>query len=203
VAAESHQAPWPPPHPIDSFQEPRRQDTNRTQAPLLILGFLLIFSVFSGVTMWTGNASESSLGRDLQSHGAQTAGTVTATQPSNHEFFSYRYMVDGAEYSGNSDPFPSAQKLMADQLHFGQRIPIIYDSKEPTLSCSCDVDQLAGSQFYGTLPFLIATPVLIVLMIALLVRGRRQPKSSEQIGPTVLELAIRAGHPYGAGGGQE
>jgi hypothetical protein len=178
MAAESHQASWPSFRPMDGFQGPRRQGTKRSNLPLLIVGLLLFFAVFSGVIMWTGNASESALGHELQSHGAKAVGTVTATQPSNHEYFSYSYTVDGAEYSGDTNAFPSAQKLEADQLHVGQRIPVIYDSKLPFLSCSCDVGELAGSRFYGTL-LSIAIPLLIALVIVFFVWRQRQPKSRE------------------------
>jgi hypothetical protein len=164
------------PRPMGAFQEPKRPGTNRTNLPLLIVGLLLFFAAFSGVIMWTGNASESSLGRDLQSHGAQTVGTVTATQPSNHEYFSYTFMVKGVEYSGNANSFLSATKLMADQLHVGQRIPVIYDSKAPALSCSCDVDQLAGSQFHDTF-LAIAIPLLIAFVVVLFVRRQHRSKS--------------------------
>jgi hypothetical protein len=175
--AESHKTSWSSLRPINAFRAPRRQGTNRSNVPLLVVGLLLIFAVFSGVIMWTGNASESSLGHDLQSHGAQTVGTVAATQPSNHEYFSYTYVVDGVEYSGNTDSFLSATKLTADQLHVGQRIPVIYDSKTPALSCSCDVDQLAGSRFHDTL-LSIAIPLSIALVIVLVVRRQRRSQNS-------------------------
>jgi hypothetical protein len=144
----------------------------------MVVGFLLIAAVYFGVASWTVNASDSSLGRHLQSHGAHAVGIVTTTDPSNHNYISYNYRVHGAKFSGDTSSFVSADALEADQLRVGQRIPVTYDSEEPALSCSCDVGELAGSRFSGTLPFIVAAPLLLGLMIVLLVRQRRRSKSS-------------------------
>jgi hypothetical protein len=164
--------------PADASQQPRWLRKGPFATPPVVVGLLLITAVVFGVANWTAEASESSLGRHLQSHGAHSVGTVTATEPSNHNYISYSYRVHGVEYSSDTSSFVSADALEADQVHVGQRIPVTYDSEEPSLSCSCDVGELAGSRLSGTLPFLVAAPLLLGLMIVLLVRRNRQSKSS-------------------------
>ncbi len=131
--------------------------------------------VFLGITSLRAGSSESSLGRAPHSHGLPTVGIVTATEPSNHNYFSYRYSVNGTEYSDDDSSFVSAQTVDADQLHVGQQISVIYNSKDPQQPCSCDVNELASSAWVNELiPVLVLIPVILVMVIVLLMRHRRQ-----------------------------
>ncbi len=71
--------------------------------------------------------------------------------------------------------FVSAQTVDADQLHVGQQISVIYNSKDPQQPCSCDVNELASSAWVNELiPVLVLIPVILVMVIVLLMRHRRQ-----------------------------
>jgi hypothetical protein len=138
-------------------------------AMLAVLGF---FSLRHG-------SSESSLGSDLQSHGIRTVGTVTAAEPSNHNYFSYSYMVKGLQYSGDTSSFTSAQTVDASELHVGQHIAVTYDAKDPQQSCSCDVNELASSAWANDLfPLFFAIPVVAALVIVLLVQNRKRQRTA-------------------------
>lgn len=137
---------------------------------LVLLGFFAV----------THGSNESSLGQDLQRHGVRTVGTVTVADQSNHDHFEYSYTVKGQQYSGDSNSFTSAESADASQYQVGQRIPVIYDSEDPTQSCSCDADLLASSSWANDLfPFLIGIPVVTALVIMLLVRNRRRHQAGE------------------------
>ena len=107
-----------------------------------------VFIVHFAVSVGSG---ESALGHDLQSHGVRTVGTVTAAEPSNHDSFSYSFTVDGSQYSGDTSSFRSGQTVNASQLHVGQHIPVIYDSRDPHQSCSCDVNLLTSTAWSSNL----------------------------------------------------
>ena len=147
----------------------------RSSNPVLPLVALIAMLAFLGFISLRHGSSESSLGNDLQSHGIRTVGTVTAAEPSNHDYFSYSYMVKGRQYSGDTNAFTSAQTVDASQLRVGQHIAVIFDAKDPQQSCSCDVNELASSAWFNDLfPLVIAIPVIAALVIALLVRRKRQ-----------------------------
>ena len=117
--------------------------------PVLLVALLAGMLVFFGSKAISNGSGESTLGHDLKSRGVHTVGTVTAT--GQHDYFSYSFMVDGSQYSGNTNAFLAGQTLDAGQLHLGQHIPVIYDANDPQRSCSCDVNLLTNTAWSGEL----------------------------------------------------
>lgn len=162
----------------DAFGGNRPTKVGRSSNPILPIVGLVAMLAFLGFIALSHGSSESSLGHDLQSYGIRTVGTVTAAEPSNHDYFSYSYMVKGSQYSGDTNSFTSAQTVDASQLHVGQHIAVIYDAKDPQQSCSCDVNELASSAWSNDLfPLFIGIPVIAVLVIGLLIRHRKRQRA--------------------------
>jgi hypothetical protein len=161
----------------DAFGATVAAKVRRSFGILQVVALVAILGLLGFLGLSYGS-SESSLGHDLQSHGVRTVGTVTAAAPSNHDYFSYSYMVKGSQYSGDTTSFPSAQTVDASQLHVGQHIAVVYDARDPQQSCSCDVKELASSAFSNDLfPFFFAIPVVVSMVIVLIIRLRRNQRA--------------------------
>jgi hypothetical protein len=137
-------------------------------AVLVPLGFLAV----------SNGSDESTLGHDLQSRGVRTVGTVTAAEPSNHDYFSYSFTVEGSHYSGNTTAFLSGQTVDASQLHVGQHIPVIYDANKPQRSCSCDVNLLTSTSWSNNLAPLLFVILGAAVMITLHTRRRKRQRAA-------------------------
>jgi hypothetical protein len=149
--------------------------SRRSSNPILQIAAPIAIVLLLAVSALSIGSSESSLGHDLQSHGVRTVGTVTAAEPSNHDYFSYSYTVNGSKYPGDSNSFIST--VDASQLHVGEHIAVVYDAENPRESCSCDVNELSSSaRSNDLLPLFIAIPVITVYLFALLIRNRRHQK---------------------------
>jgi hypothetical protein len=158
----------------DAFGGTGPTKVRRSSNPFLPIVALMVLLVFLGVISLMNGSSENSLGHDLQSHGVRTVGTVTVADQSNHDHFEYSYAVKGAQYSGDSGSFTSAESEDASQYQVGQHIAVTYDTEDPQQSCSCDVDLLASSAWSNDLfPLFFAVPVVVVMVVALLIRHRR------------------------------
>jgi hypothetical protein len=116
----------------DAFGGIGSTKVGRSSNPILPIVVLVAMLAFLGFIALSHGSSESSLGHDLQSHGIRTVGTVTAAEPSNHDYFSYSYMVNGSQYSGDTNSFTSAQTVDASQLQVGQHIAVTCDAKDFT-----------------------------------------------------------------------
>jgi hypothetical protein len=68
---------------------------------------------------------------------AVTEGRVTLSDPAHHDSFLYRSRVDLSGYTGGSYPQASVQPEAAS-LHVGQTLSVVYDRRDPALSCACD-----------------------------------------------------------------
>jgi hypothetical protein len=155
--------------------------------PILLVAVLAGMLVFFGSIAIGNGSSESRLGHDLKSRGVRTVGTVTAT--GEHDYFSYSFMVEGSQYSGNTNAFLAGQTLDAGQLHLGQHIPVIYDAKDPHRSCSCDVNLMTSTAWSGELfPLFFVIFGTVVVGVGMLSQWRRRQRASGSgpagVGPT-------------------
>jgi Protein of unknown function (DUF3592) len=163
---------------FDSFGGVGRQKPGSSSHPILPIVALVALLALLGFFALSHGSSESSLGQDLQRHGVRTVGTVTVVDQSNHDHFEYSYTVERSQYSGDSGSFTSAESEGASQYQVGQHIAVTYDAKDPTQSCSCDVDLLASSSWANDLfPVFFGIPVIAALAIVLLVRNRRRQRA--------------------------
>jgi hypothetical protein len=150
-------------------------DVGRRLFTILQIVVLTAMLVFIGSLAVNHGSSESSLGRDLQRRGVHTVGIVTATELSNHDYFSYSFTIEGWHYSGDTTAFTSGQTVLASQLHVGQNIPVIYDAKDPRRSCSCDVNLMASTAWSNDLaPLILLVVGAAVMVVTLLLRLRRR-----------------------------
>ncbi len=78
-------------------------------------------------------------------------------------------MVEGSQYSANTNAFLAGRTLDLGQLHLGQHIPDIYDTKDPQRSCSCDVNLLTNTAWSGELfPFFLVIFGTVVAGVGML-----------------------------------
>jgi hypothetical protein len=82
----------------------------------------------------------------LVGHGVVVHATVTRTEPSNHGAVFYSFVADGRTFesgAASNRPNPDASKLKP-----GDRIPVVYDARDPNVSCACDPRELAASSVW-------------------------------------------------------
>jgi hypothetical protein len=107
----------------------------------------------------------------LVRHGAPTAATVTRTQPHNHSTVFYSFVVAGRTYS--SADVSRAPNPEAANLRRGNRIRIVYDTRNPNVSCACDPHALrVGNQWWRRAIGALWVSSVIAVVITLNLRRR-------------------------------
>ncbi|HTQ69578.1 MAG TPA: DUF3592 domain-containing protein [Solirubrobacteraceae bacterium] len=69
----------------------------------------------------------------LQEHGVVVKGTVTRTEPSNHDMVFYSYTADGKRFESSSAAGPPNPSTLRPD----ERIHVVYDARDPSVSCAC------------------------------------------------------------------
>ena len=69
----------------------------------------------------------------LEKHGVAVKGTVTRTEPSNHDMVFYAYTADAKTFESSSAAGPPNPST----LRPGERIHVVYDARDPSVSCAC------------------------------------------------------------------
>jgi len=108
---------------------------------------------------------------------ADTVGLVTLADPGNHDSFLYRYRAGHRRYTGGSYPQARIQPEAAS-LHDGQTLSVVYDRRDPALSCACDPRVSADQNHWwqaliGGL-FITSIAAAVMTLTAARRRGRRQ-----------------------------
>lgn len=85
----------------------------------------------------------------LSRHGSPGTATVTSTDPDNHNTVCYRYVLESRQYHACD----VAEDYEASQLSVGQSIGIVYDTRDPAVSCTCHnaKQQLASETVFATI----------------------------------------------------
>ena len=113
----------------------------------------------------------------IAAHPITTPGLVTLSDPSNHDSFLYRYRVGQYSYTGGSYPQARVQPEAAS-LHVGQALSVVYDRRDPALSCACDpgvsADQNHWWQALLAGLFLSSIVAVVATLAAARQVGRRQ-----------------------------
>jgi hypothetical protein len=111
----------------------------------------------------------------IAAHPITTRGLVTLSESSNHDSFLYRYRVGQHSYTGGSYPQARVQPEAAS-LHVGQALSVVYDGRDPALSCACDPGVSADQNHWWQV--LIAGLFLtsIVAVVATLAAARQMTR---------------------------
>jgi hypothetical protein len=148
---------FPPPPPPPPPQ--RRPVTRRSILRGLVFG--VFAACFLGTPLFLAAGHNLRYYGALSSHGVPAQAAVTTTDAQNHNGICYGFTVGTREYQscGTSDDYD------ASQLRHGQLIHIVYDTKNPETSCSC---QDPSAQFSSERNFAVLLG-LIILVFAMFV----------------------------------
>ena len=139
----------------------------------------IVLAALATPIIWGLRSGDRSLGTALRDHGVTALGTVTGTDPANHNTVFYRFTARGIVYS--SGYFGDGPEGVASQLTVGQRIHVVYDSEDPQQSCYCDARTLtkAADLWRSTLAALFVTSVVSVVATISLTMRRTKGRSSK------------------------
>jgi hypothetical protein len=65
----------------------------------------------------------------LAKYGVATSASVVGKEPENHNFIRYSYVVNGSHYSGLGSA--GGENPDFDELHVGDQVKVVYDSRQP------------------------------------------------------------------------
>ena len=115
---------------------------------LLTGGFLTIGVVALEWQKWNG----------LANHGVEINGFVVSKEPQNHYFIRYSYAVNRNAYSGlGSAGSPNPE---FDQLHVGDQVKVVYDSRNPAESTLGSAQVQSSSITRGVVFLTILGPLM-------------------------------------------
>ncbi len=103
------------------------------------VAFLLIWlgcGVIGALLISAMDHSNQALYSRLEHHGVAVNAVVTGTQPSNHNTVFYSFVADGRTYSSSDVSWPPNPE--ASQLAVGDKVYVVYDARDPNVSCACD-----------------------------------------------------------------
>lgn len=110
---------------------PPRRPTRRS----LLLGLAggILVACLLGVPLYLTAGHDLRYYGALSSHGVTTQAAVTSTDSQNHNGVCYAFVVGTRRHQscGTSDDYETSQ------LKRGQLIHIVYDTKNPNVSCTC------------------------------------------------------------------
>jgi len=129
---------------------------------LLIWGVLTVAFVLIGVVALDWRRSNG-----LAKHGVAINASVDGKEPENHDFIRYSYNVNGSHYSGLGSA--GGENPGFDDLHVGDKVKIVYDSRRPAESILGSAQSRANSATRGVIFLGVFGPLF--LMIALYAKG--------------------------------
>jgi hypothetical protein len=103
----------------------------------------------------------------LAKYGVATSARVVGKEPENHNFIRYSYMVSGSHYSGLGSA--GGENPDFDQLHVGDSVKVVYDSRQPEESILGSAQSQASSVTRGVLFLAVLGPLFS--MIGMYVKG--------------------------------
>ncbi|MDQ1674794.1 MAG: hypothetical protein QOC98_3356 [Frankiaceae bacterium] len=91
---------------------------------------------------------------------------MTGTRPRDHNTVVYSYEVGGRTYADGSFAHPPNPE--ARELSVGDRIHVVYDARDPSVSCACNPrDEAKASQWWRRLIAGLFLGSLVSLVIVL------------------------------------
>lgn len=102
----------------------------------------------------------------LDRYGVVVQARVTGTRPRDHNTVVYSYEVGGRTYADGSFAHPPNPE--ARELSVGDRIHVVYDARDPSVSCACNPrDEAKASQWWRRLIAGLFLGSLVSLVIVL------------------------------------
>lgn len=103
----------------------------------------------------------------LARYGVAISARVVNKEPENHNFIRYSYVVNGRHFSGLGSA--GGENLDFDQLHVGDPVKVVYDSRQPEESKLGSAQSQARSATRGVIFLGVLGPVFS--MIAMYAKG--------------------------------
>lgn len=103
----------------------------------------------------------------IAKYGVATNGKVVGKEPENHDFIRYSYVVNGSHYSGLGSA--GGEHPDFNQLHVGDPVKVIYDSRQPEESILGSAQSQASSITRGVIFLGVLGPLFS--MIAMYAKG--------------------------------
>jgi hypothetical protein len=130
---------------------------------------VLVWAVSTGLCLagLLGLVSSATFPRAIASYPVRVEATVTAIYEggfSPDPSLTYRYVVNGVEYTGSSDGNPGGKPI--PDLHPGDLVAIEYAASAPDESCSCDARREAPMSMTAAivLTAFLSLPLLILMV---------------------------------------
>jgi hypothetical protein len=114
----------------------RRRRIPRFPIWMVFVGVWLACGAVASIAISALDHSNQKVYAQLERHGVVVAATVTRTDPSNHNTVYYTFTVDGQTYNSADRAWPPNPE--ASRLAVGGSVYVVYDSRNPTISCACD-----------------------------------------------------------------
>ncbi|WP_190867732.1 DUF3592 domain-containing protein [Actinomadura sp. RB99] len=150
----------------------------------------LIVGAFFYVVISTVDHSNHHLYAVLDKRGVHARATVTRTAPNDHNTVYYTFTVSGTIYSSSdlADP-PNPD---ASHLHVGDQIQIVYDIRDPHLSCACDphAEKPYDQLFPVIVALFSATFFVGIYMVSWILRRNRQISGVSHESPYMQQLSV-------------
>jgi len=118
----------------DSYN--RRRWTSKLPIWVVFVGVWLACGAVVSIAISALDHSNQKVYVQLEKRGVVIAATVTRTEPSHHNTVYYTFAVDGKTYNSADRAWPPNPE--ASRLVVGGSVYVVYDSRNPTISCACD-----------------------------------------------------------------
>jgi hypothetical protein len=151
----------------------------------LVALFLTLSTLFGG-GWWLLSQWGDGRFRALAEHGQRISATVTRVEPQNHNTVYYKYYAEGRPYDSDGNAWPPNPE--ARDLKPGDKILVVYDVRNPGVSCACNPQELYLKR--PAIIYLLIPGSLISLPITALVGVQVMRRRKSVPGP--LPVTLRA-----------
>jgi hypothetical protein len=101
---------------------------------------------------------------ELVSNGVVTEGLIRQKEPDNHQNVHYSYVVGSETYWGIGHGGQGAMPVF-EKLQIGQKVLVVYDRRQPTLSCLGDPKQhLKSANFLTVLAAVLSATFVMAIL---------------------------------------
>ncbi len=151
----------------------RRPGLHGVRLVLIFIGVWIVCGAFGALLLIGLDYRNQATYSQLEQHGVAVMARVTGTEPANHNTVLYSFVANGKTYSsGDRSELPNPY---AGQLSVGDRVHVVYDRLNPTVSCACDPHRAAApSRWWRRLLAGLYIGSVIAVVITLGIRRRRE-----------------------------
>jgi len=108
---------------------------------LVFVGVWLVCGAVGALMITALDYGNQKVYSQLEKHGVVVDAVVTGTEPNNHNTVFYSFLANGRRYSSGDRSWPPNPD--ASQLTVGGRVYVVYDRRDPSVSCACDPHKTA------------------------------------------------------------